>query len=67
MCGIGLATKGFICNHKQLVGMGGGGVIYRDRKPSQKFKFPKVNAELIGVIPESEKCMNVVVTFNEGA
>ena len=64
MCGIGLATKGFICK-KHLVGIGGGGVIYRDRKPVPKFKFPKVDAELIEIIGEPDKCINIKVTFVE--
>lgn len=64
MCGIGLATKGFICN-KRLVGVGGGGIVYRNRKPPSKFKFPKVDATLIEVISESERQINITATFVE--
>lgn len=65
MCGIGLATKGFICKTRVVGIPGGGGVVYRDRKPASKFKFPKVDAELIEVIGEPENCVNVTVRFVE--
>ena len=66
MCGIGLATKGVICQGREtLVGIGGGGVIYRDRKPPPKFRFPKVDADLIEVIGKDEECVQVKIVLVE--
>lgn len=65
MCGIGLATKGVICRGRDvLVGVGGGGVVYRDRKPS-KFKFPKVDAELIEIISTKKEDFQVKISLVE--
>lgn len=61
MTGISLATKGRICPIRVTEGGGGagvigGGIIYRDRKPTKKecelLYFPKVDTELIKMLEE---------------
>ena len=57
MTGVGLATKGKICpSTTSYSGVGGGGIIYRDRykKPTKKecelLYFPKVYMDLIRML-----------------
>jgi len=61
MCGIGLATKGVICQGREaIVSIGGGGIIYRDRIPPSKFRFPKVKADLIDIINEDNEYLSQI-------
>lgn len=75
MTGIGLVTKGKICPAREVTygGIGGGGIIYRDREvkktPTKEeceiLYFPKVKTELIEVLKEQEKKFSVKVIFLE--